>query len=115
MPSPSAIHMTLVYLRNKVFRDTTVSKKGPPRIHFKQQLPKSSHTQPPPTPREEQQRKQDERKALEAQDTQESTDSEMDVYTQESHDESEKEKEDKSPSCPKSIRKKLQLSRVKNT
>ena len=25
-----AVHMTLVYLRNKVFRDTTVSKKGPP-------------------------------------------------------------------------------------
>ena len=30
MPSPSAVHITLVYLRNKVFRDTTVSKKGPP-------------------------------------------------------------------------------------
>ena len=30
MPSPSAVHITLIYLRNKVFRDTTVSKKGPP-------------------------------------------------------------------------------------
>ena len=83
MPSPSAIHMTLVYLGNKVFKDTTVSKKGPPK-----QLPKSSCTQPPPTPREEWQRKQDERKALEAQDTQESMDSETDLYAQESHDES---------------------------
>ena len=40
-------------------------------------------------------------KASEAQDAQESTDSETtDVYTQESHDESEKEK-DKSPPHPK--------------
>ena len=30
MPSPDAVHMTLVYLGSKVFRDTTVSKKGPP-------------------------------------------------------------------------------------
>ena len=53
-----AIHMTLVYLRNKVFRDTTVSKKGPPpQIQFKQEMPTSSHTQPPPTPRKEWQRK----------------------------------------------------------
>ena len=57
MPSPLAIHMTLVDLRNKVFRDTTISKKGPPKIQFKQDLPPPSHTQPPPTPREEQQRK----------------------------------------------------------
>ena len=35
MPSPSAVHITLVYLRNRVFRDTTVSKKGPPKIVFK--------------------------------------------------------------------------------
>ena len=31
MPSPSAVQMTLVHLRNKVLRDTTVSKKGPPQ------------------------------------------------------------------------------------
>ena len=88
--------MTLVYLGNKVFRDNTISKKGPPTIQFKQELPKSSHTQPQKpttTPREEQQKQQDERKALEAQEFQESTDSEStQVYTQESHDESEKEK-----------------------
>ena len=31
MPSPSAVHMTQVYLGNKVFRDTMVSKKGSPK------------------------------------------------------------------------------------
>ena len=31
MPSPSAVHITLVHLGNKVFRDTMVSKKGPPQ------------------------------------------------------------------------------------
>ena len=60
MPSPSAIHMTLVYLGNNVFQGTTISKKEPPTIQFNQELPKSCHTQPPkptPTPREEWQRK----------------------------------------------------------
>ena len=52
-------------------------------------------------PREESQRKRDERKAVEALDAQESTDLETDVYAQDSYDESEKEKEDKSPPCPK--------------
>ena len=113
MPSPSAVHMTLVYLRNKVFRDTTVSKKGPPKIQFKQEMPTSFHTQPPPTPREEQQRKQDERKAAEALDAQESTDLEMDVYAQESHDESEKEKEDKSPPHPKQCKEKVRVVKSK--
>ena len=72
MPSPSAVHITLVYLRNKVFRDTTVSKKGPPKIVFKQEMPPSSHTQPASTPREEQQRKWDKRKLAESPDAQES-------------------------------------------
>ena len=51
------------------------------------------------------------RKAAEgtAPDAQESMDSEMDVNTQESHDESEKEKEDKSPPCPKNVGKRLEL------
>ena len=64
---------------------------------------------PPPTPREEWQRKQDKRKAAEgkALNAQESMDLEMDVYAQESHDESEKEKEDKSPSHPKKHKKKV--------
>ena len=34
MQSPLAVHMTLVYLRNKVFRDTTISKKGPPKYNL---------------------------------------------------------------------------------
>ena len=34
MPSPSAVHITFVYLGNKVFQDTTVSKKGPPKYHL---------------------------------------------------------------------------------
>ena len=97
VPSPSAVHMTLVYLRNKVFRDTTVSKKGPP------------------TPREEHQRKQDERKAAAgtAPDAQESMNAETDVNAQESHDESEKEKKDKSPPHPKKHQKKVRLIKSK--
>ena len=88
MPSPSAVHITLVYLGNKVFQDTTVSKKDPPQILFKQELP-LSHPQPPTlTPRKERQRKWDERRA-ELPDAQEST------------TESEKEKEEKSPPHPK--------------
>ena len=114
MPNPSAVHMTLVYLGNKVFRDTTVSKKGPPKIQFKQEMPTSSHTQPPPTPREEWKRKRDKRKAAEALDAQESTDSETDVYAQESHEESEKEKEDKSPlPIQKNVRKGLGVVKSK--
>ena len=34
MPSPSAVHMTLRYLGNKVFRDTMVSKEGPPKSNL---------------------------------------------------------------------------------
>ena len=63
MPCPSAVHITLVYLGNRVFLDTTVSKKGSPKISFKQELP-LSHPQPPTlTPREKRQRKWDERRA----------------------------------------------------
>ena len=75
-------------------------------------MPTSSSTQPQPTPREEQQRKRDERKATEAPDAQESLGWETDVYAQESHDESEKEKEDKSPPHPKKHKKKVRV--VKN-
>ena len=41
-PSPSAMHITLVYLENSIFRDTTtLSKKcpPPPLIDFNQPLP----------------------------------------------------------------------------
>ena len=72
-------------------------------------MPTSSCT----TPREEQQRKQDKRKAGEAPDAQESMDLEMDVYIQESHDESEKEKEDKPPPFPKKCKKKVTVVKSK--
>ena len=97
MPSPSAVHITLVYLRNKVFRDTMVPKKGSLKIVFKKAMLQctraSSCTQLPPTPREEWQRKWDERKLAESPDAQESTDLETDVYSQES----EKRKRKKNP------------------
>ena len=112
MPHPGAVHITLVYLRNKVL-DTTVSKKGPPKIVFKQAMPQctraSSRTQPLPTPREEQQRKWDERKLAEFLDTQESTNLERDVYAQES----DKEKEEKSPPHPKKHKKKAKVVKSK--
>ena len=76
-------------------------------------MPTSSHTQPPPTPREEWQRKRDERKSAEALDAKESTDSKTDVYTQESYDESEKEKEDKSPPHPKKHMKRVTVVKSK--
>ena len=44
-PSPSAVHITLVYLGNSIFRDTTtLSKKFPPPPHtdFNQQLPQDT-------------------------------------------------------------------------
>ena len=113
MPSPSAVHITLVYLGNKVFSDTTVSKKGPPKIVFEQAMPQctraSSCTQLPPTPREEWQRKWDERKLAESLDAQESTDLEKDVYAQES----EKENEEKSPPHIKKHKKKAKVVKSK--
>ena len=86
MPSPSAVRITLVYLGNKVFQNTTVMKKGPPKISFKQELPLSGPQPPTLTPREERQRKWDERRAqsLQSPDAWEST-------------ESEKEKEEEKP------------------
>ena len=72
-------------------------------------MPQFSCTQPMPTPREEWQRKQDERKLAESPDAQESIDSETDVYTQES----EKEKEEKSPPCPKKCKKKVKVVKSK--
>ena len=44
-PSPSAVHITLVYLGNSIFRDTTtLSKKcpPPPHIDFNQPLPQDT-------------------------------------------------------------------------
>ena len=44
-PSPSAVHITLVYLGNSIFRDTmTLSKKcsQPPHIDFNQPLPQDT-------------------------------------------------------------------------
>ena len=41
-PSPSAVHKTLVYLRNKVFWDTTkkaMKSPPPPHIEFNEPLP----------------------------------------------------------------------------
>ena len=69
----------------------------------------SSHTQLPPTPREEQQRKWDERKLAESLDAQESTNSETDMYTQES----KKEKEEISPPHPKKCKKKAKVVKSK--
>ena len=51
MPSPSAVHITLVYLGNKVLRDTTVSKKGPPQNSIYARNASIFCTQPVPTPR----------------------------------------------------------------
>ena len=69
----------------------------------------SSCTQLLPTPREEWQRKWDERKLTESLDAQESTDSVKDVYAQES----EKEKEEKSPPHPKKHKKKAKVVKSK--
>ena len=44
-PSPSAVHITLVYLGNSIFRNTTtLSKKcpSPPHIDFNQTLPQDT-------------------------------------------------------------------------
>ena len=72
-------------------------------------MPPFSHTQPTPTPREEWQKKRDERKLAESPDAQESIDSETDVYTQES----EKDKEEKSPPHPKKRKKKVKVVKSK--
>ena len=94
---PSAVHLTLVYLGNSIFRDiTTLTKKCPPPHHidFNQHLPQDT------TPREahhrkwEEQKQQQQESQSESEYTQESADLEN---AQESHDESEKEKEDTSP------------------
>ena len=67
--SPSYISET------KCFEIQLSQRRGPPKISLKQELP-LSHPQPPTlTPREERQRKQDERRA-ELPDAQESTESE---------------------------------------
>ena len=99
MPSPSAVHMTLVHLRNKIFRDITVSQKGLPKYNLsKKCLHLLAHS---PNQHQGRNGRENERKAAEAPDAQKSSDSEADVYAQESHNESEKEKEDKSPLHPK--------------
>ena len=82
--SPSAVHVTLVYLRNSIFRDTTtLPKKCPPPPHsdFNQPLPqdttpRAAHHKNP----EEQKRQQQESQSEYAQES----DQEMEEYAQES-------------------------------
>ena len=84
--SPSAVHITLVYLGNSIFKDTTTLAKKcppPPHIDFNQPLPQDT------TPRAachnnwEEQRQQQQESQSQSEYVQES-DQEMEEYTQKS-------------------------------
>ena len=98
------MHITLVYLGNSIFRDTTTLAKKcppPPHIDFNQPLPQDN------TPREACHKNWEEQKRQQKRSQSESE------YAKESHDESKKGKEGTSPPSPKKCKRKVRVVKSK--